>query len=140
MKIFVSLVYGVKSFEEVLDFSENIINNQDFISISPCFVIGEMEIVNEQLEVRSKVSVNLVLASSRSLEPIDYKMIFDLDLVFGTGSDADYPLTNEIDFKDLVFAHILLEKPLSIYLESETPNDKPKVSNPAFKELEDWKL
>lgn len=140
MEIFVSLIDGVKVVNETIDFSKEILGSSDIISISPCIITGELEMKNEQLYAYLKVNVDLVIASSRSLKPVDHKLNFDLDLVFGTGSDSDYPLENKINFDEIIYGHILLEKPLSIYLEDEPPIEKPKVTNPAFKDLEDWKI
>lgn len=140
MIIYTSLINSVKTVKEEIDFSEKIVNIPDIISIKPCYITGEILVKNEQLYTELNIKVDLVLASSRSMEPIDYKLDFDLDLIFGSGLDSDFPLENEINLGEIIYGHILLEKPISIYLESETPQNKPKVTNPAFKGLKDWNL
>ena len=140
MKIYAALINGVNPVKEVIDFSKEIEKNSDIISIEPCSITGEIEFKNEQVYTFLDVQVKMVLASSRSLKPIEHELNFKLDLVFGTGSDSDYPLEQEIDLKSIIYGHILLEKPLSIYLDDEAPEDKTNVTNPAFKDLKDWEL
>lgn len=140
MKIFSALINGRKTVNEEIDFSENIKNHDTILDIEKCFVNGKMYFKNEQLYTELAINVKLVLASSRSLKPIDYNLNFDLDLIFGSSKAADYELTKEIDLGEIIFGHILLEKPLAIYLDDETPQEIKKDINPAFKDLKDWDI
>lgn len=141
MKINTSLIKDILNIDTTFDFNSRIKNRDDIIEIKPCHIIGTLRYeTNEILISDLSVSCSLVLASSRSLKPVDYNLNFNLDLIFGNSKDADFVLTNVIDLDDIIFGHILSEKPPTIYLEDEFEEtiNKTKKVNPAFKELADW--
>ena len=141
MKINTTLIHEMLNINTTYDFSNKIKDRNDILEISPCQIEGSLTFVDlSNLSCNLKVNCNLVLASARSLKPIDYPLSFNLDLLFGNSEDADFILEDEIPLSEIIFGHILLEKPVSVYLEEETEEvikEKRKV-NPAFKELADW--
>lgn len=124
------------------DFNKFIKNNTDIIEFKDCHIIGTLRYeTNEEFHASLAVDCNMILASSRSLKPVDYNLKFNLELVFGNKEDADYILTKSIDLAEIIYGHILSEKPPTVYLEDEveeTIEEKKKI-NPAFEELTDWK-
>lgn len=142
MKIYTSQIDGIKKIDKFFDFSNLIDKNNDILEIGECHVTGSIIPGYEELDLNIDINVDLVLASSRSLKPVNHHLSFNLVLNFGNGKEADFVLSNEIDLEEIVFAHILLEKPLTIFLPDEKPNDEEekKGINPAFKELKDWKI
>lgn len=140
MKIDIREIKELHEVNTSVDFSEEIKDHDDIISIEPCYVKGTLEFEYEELFVNLDIDVKLVLASSRSLTPVDYQLQFRLDLIFGESEDADFVLTEEILLGEIIYGHILLEKPLTIYLDDELEEDdeKPKKVHPAFKDLAEW--
>lgn len=140
MKIDIALIKDTFEIDTSLDYSDRIKNNDDIISIEPCFVKGVLEFEHETLFTNLTINVDLVLASSKTLKPIDYNLEFRLDLIFGDSEDADFALTQEIELGEIIYGHILLEKPLTIFYEDEVEEEveEPKKIHPAFKDLAEW--
>lgn len=140
MKINIGLIKGKYDIYQTLDFTNKVKSGSDILEIKPCLVSGILEFEHDQLFANLAIEVVLILASSRSLKPVNYEMKFELDLIFGDSEDADYELSQEILFDEIIYGHILLEKPLSIYLDDELEEleEDTKKVNPAFKGLADW--
>lgn len=123
------------------DFNKYIKDKSDIIKFNDCHIIGILEYeTNEVLVASLKVDCDMILASSRSLEPVNYKLEFNLELIFGNVEEADFVLSDTINLTEIIYGHILSEKPPTIYLEDEveaTIEEKKKI-NPAFSELADW--
>lgn len=137
MIIETSLLDGKKEIKEKIDFSDKIDRKYDILDIEDCIVQGYLNYEHELLETNLFIDVKLVLASTRTLKPIDYHLQFKLDLIFGNSKDADYVLEDKIDLGAIIYGHILLEKPLTIYSDDEKPHEKPREINPAFAALKD---
>jgi|GEM_PF-632166 len=140
MTIYPNLILEPLKVNETLDFKEEIKTRNDIIDIKETFVTGTIMFEDDVLFANLVVDVNLVLASTRTLKPINYHLKFPLDLIFGEHEDADFILENEIPLKEIIFGHIILEKPLSIYEEDEElVVKKEKTIHPAFESLKDYK-
>lgn len=140
MTIYPNLILEPLKVNETLDFKEEIKTRNDIIDIKETFVTGTIMFEDDVLFANLVVDVNLVLASTRTLKPINYHLKFPLDLIFGEHEDADFILENEIPLKEIIFGHIILEKPLSIYEEDEElVVKKKKTIHPAFESLKDYK-
>lgn len=141
MKINTGLINGIQNINVTYDFTNKIKDRNDILAISPCQINGKLEFIDlENLACDLHIKCELTLSSSRSLEPVNYDLDFYINLLFGSSKDADFVLDKELPLSDIIFGHILVEKPVSIYLDEETEvivEDKKKV-NPAFKGLADW--
>jgi uncharacterized metal-binding protein YceD (DUF177 family) len=140
MKINSSLIKSIYNIDTEIDYSEMIKNSNDIIEIKPCYVKGSFERVNDLLVTNLDIDVKLVLASTRTLKPVDYHLIFNLDLIFGESEDSDFALTPIIDLDEIIFGHIILEKPQVIYNEGEKEFEKEKETNHVFDALKDFKF
>lgn len=138
MKIIPALIDGVKQINESIEFVEHVEGKNDIISFKECNVKGTIIKEYGLLTTNLDVVCDMVLSSTRTLKPIEYHLEFNLDLIFGESKDADYALSDEIDFSKIIYGHILVEKPLTIYNDDETPLENKKAINPAFESLKAW--
>lgn len=140
MTIYPNLILEPLQVNEELDFKEEIKSRNDIINIDKTNVTGTIFWGEDILIASLNVDVKLVLASTRTLKPIDYHLKFPLNLIFGEHDEADFILTNEIALNEIIFGHIILEKPLSIFdEEEEIVIKKEKTVHPAFQSLKDYK-
>ena len=141
MIINTSIIKDKLNIDKTYDFDKYIKDRNDIIEIKPCHIKGTLKYeTNDVLVGNFQVNCDMILASSRSLKPVDHKLEFELDLIFGDNKDADFSLDTKINLSEIIYGHILSEKPLTIYLEDEleeTIETKRKV-NPAFEKLVDW--
>lgn len=135
MKIIPALIDGVKQVNENIDFIDHVEGKNEIINFKKCHVSGTITKEYGLLKTDLDIVCDLVLSSTRTLKPIDYHLEFNLDLIFGESKDADYSLIDEIDFTKIIYGHILVEKPLTIFNIDETPLEKEKAINPAFESL-----
>lgn len=141
MKINTGLINERLIINKTYNYSDKIIDRNDIIDIKPCHVTGVLEFIdNATLEANLAINCNMTLASSRSLKPVDYELGFNIHLLFGDDKEADFVLSDEILLADIIYGHILSEKPPTIYLEDELEETIKEVKkvNPAFKELVNW--
>lgn len=141
MIIYPNLIESSLNIDEKIDFKDKIKDNNDIIDIKECFVLGTAKWELDNLIVDLTVDCLLVLASTRTLKPIEYRLTFPLNLIFGDHEEADFVLSNEIELGEIIYGHILLEKPLTIYNEDEELLvEEEKPIHPAFEVLKDFKL
>ena len=141
MTITPSLIETVLNIDEFLNFKNKIKDRNDIIDISDAHITGLIKWEEKNLIANLKVDVLLVLASTRTLKPIEYQLVFPLYLIFGEHEEADFVITNEIELSEIIYGHIILEKPLSLYEEDEKLLiEEKKTTHPAFEQLKDLKL
>lgn len=138
MKISIHDIKDTTSIEFVYDYSKHIESIADFLSIKPAHIKGTIKKIEEELICDFRVDVDTVLACSKTLKPVQYTMGFDAEIIFGNSEDADYPMTETIDFAEIIFGYIMSEKPYTIYHPdaSETSFEKEKSPHPAFADLD----
>lgn len=141
MILYPGIIESRLEIDTLLNLNELIQDNHHIKSITRCHVSGEFEFKLEELIANLEVKVDLVLESTRTLKDVKYPLEFNLDLIFGTSRDSDYILEDKIDLNELVYGHILVYKPTTVYNEGEEPlvEEKQKKVNPAFSELKDLK-
>lgn len=141
MIVIPSLIESKKDVNQNIKFDSIEKKHPEILDIHSCKALGTIEFENDILFVDLMIDAELTLASTRTLKPIKYKLSFPLNLIFGDHDDADFILKDEIDLSQIIYGHIILEKPLSIYDEDEEVYvDKTKRVNPFFEELKDMKL
>ncbi|MDY0278080.1 MAG: DUF177 domain-containing protein [Acholeplasma sp.] len=138
MIIHTALIDDIKNINEDIDLNHYADKEYDILAINKCHIEGTLRMLHNELYVDLKVNTNLVLASTRTLKPINYDLDFDLNVLFGDSKDADYALIDDINLGEIIYGHILLEKPIKIFNDDEEALEKEKVTNQAFKELKDW--
>ena len=138
MKFLVRDLNDVTSIDYSFDFTNYIEDIVDIIKIEPAHISGTFQRVEDELIFTGFVEVNLVLACSKTLKPVDYSMAFDANLIFGNTEDADYPLTEVIELSDLIFGYIISEKPYTIYHPDakDILFEEEKSAHPAFADLD----
>lgn len=139
MKIQTTLIDKRLDINSNLNLKHLIKEHHNIVDIKDSLVTGSFTYDLEVLKANLKVQNNLVLAESKTLEPIDYELTFNLDLIFGSSKDSDYALEDEIFLDEIIYGHILLYKPQVIYLEEDKVEKPIKKVNPAFSNLKDWK-
>jgi len=139
LKIQTTLIDKRLDINSNLNLKHLIKEHHNIVDIKDSLVTGSFTYDLEVLKANLKVQNNLVLAESKTLEPIDYELTFNLDLIFGSSKDSDYALEDEIFLDEIIYGHILLYKPQVIYLEEDKVEKPIKKVNPAFSNLKDWK-
>lgn len=135
------LIEHFKHVDQEIDFSSIETLHQDIEKINSCHIKGVIRRESNNFFIDFKVDVNLTLLSTRTLKPIDYEFSFPLELIIGSHEEADFALSDQIELDKIIYGHIILEKPLSIYDEDEEVYvDKTKRVNPFFEELKDIKF
>lgn len=139
MKIQTTLIEKRLDINTNLKLDHLIKEHHNIIKVDNCLVTGNFIYDLDVLKADLTVNSNLVLAETKTLEPISYDLSFDLNLIFGNSSDSDYSLDDQILLDEIIYGHILVYKPQVLYQEEPKDLDIKKV-NPAFSELKDWKL
>lgn len=141
MTIYPNLIENVLNINEKINFKHKLKDRNDIIEIEDSFVVGLVKWQDKNLLINLNVDVLLTLASTRTLKPIKHHLKFPINLIFGDHEEADFIITEEIQLDEIIFGHIILEKPLSIYNEDEELLVKnEKNVHPAFEKLKDLKL
>ena len=134
------------TFYEELDLSDDLNGFEDIISSSLCKI-------NTTIKERGvdtylcvfKISVNLVLEDSITLEPVDFPINVESSDLFSNDEEYEdaYPIDGyTLDTKDAVVTTILSNKPMaytnSTYEpEEENNEEEEEYINPAFASLKD---
>lgn len=141
MTIYPNLIENVLNINEKINFKHKLKDRNDIIEIEDSNITGVIRWLDNDLIASLDVDVYLTLASTRTLKPIKHHLKFPLNLIFGEHEDADFVITKEIELDEIIFGHIILEKPLSIYNEDEELLvENEKTVHPAFEKLKDLKL
>lgn len=120
------------------DYQDYLSNTQDILAIKPAHIQGKLVRVDQVVTANLDVQVDLVLACAKTLKPVDYKLSFQAEIVFGQDEDADYQLEDPLDLTDIIFGYIVSEKPYVIYHPdaSEVSFEEEKSPHPAFADLD----
>lgn len=97
------------------DFSEEIKNVLDIIEINNSHVSAKIDLYEDQLKLNLNIEAKLTLACAKTLKPVLYDLKVSDQIIFANNNDADYPLTNQINLKEIVFGYIMSEKPYTVY-------------------------
>ena len=124
--------------DQTIDFSNHITNQTDILSIEATHVTGSFKQQGEEVVANLTVSSRLDMACAKTLKPVEVDLTFDLDLVFGQSDESDYPLIYPIELDDIIFGHILLEKPYTVYHPDADgiSFEEERKPHPAFKDLD----
>ncbi|MFU8793088.1 MAG: YceD family protein [Acholeplasmataceae bacterium] len=138
MKIYLWQVQDQALLTETIDFSTQIKNQIDIISIKPTKVTGSFQLQADDVLSTLHVSTTLDMACAKTLKPVKVSLDFELDLIFGSSDDADYPLLFPLELDDIIFGHILLEKPYTVYHPDadDISFEEERSPHPAFKDLD----
>lgn len=136
-----NLIKDIKQVDNEIIIDTKKFNHPEIIEIKSVHAIGTITWKSDNLFIDLNIKADLTLASTRTLEPVEYLLKFPLNLIMGEHKEADFVLENKIDLSEIIFGHIILEKPQSIYNdEEEVYVDKSKKVNPFFEDLKDFKL
>jgi len=138
MKIALHELKEKTSLDLTYDYSKEIENSIDILSIKPALIHCEFNFVSGELFMNISVQVDMDLACSKTLRPVPYSMDFNAEMIFGSSLEADYPLTDPLELTDIIFGNILAEKPYTIYHPNanDTLFEKEKSPHPAFADLD----
>lgn len=120
------------------DYSEQIKEIVDIISIDPAKITANVMYQQGELTLDTHVEVPMVLACSKTLKPVNYQLVFDANIVFSNDEDADFPLEDPIELTDIIFGYIVSEKPYTIYHPDakDTSFEPERSPHPAFADLD----
>lgn len=136
-----SLIKNFKRIDSEIEIDLTKYKHPEVIDIKDVYANGIIKWEEDNLFINLNIDANLTLASTKTLEPIDYNLKFPLELIFGEHKEADFVLEKKIDLSGIIFGHIILEKPQSIYHEDEEIYvDETKKVNPFFEDLKDFEL
>ena len=126
------------SLDLTYDFSKEIEDVVDMLSIEPAHILCDLKFVSGELLMHITVEVNMELACSKTLKPVNYHMSFSDEIIFGNTKDADYPLSDPLELTDIIFGYIVSEKPYTIYHPDakDVLFEKEKSPHPAFADLD----
>jgi uncharacterized metal-binding protein YceD (DUF177 family) len=138
MKFYLQNLKDTTVVDETIDFSNHIQHQVDLLKIAPTRVTGNFRSEGEYIVGRFNIKTLLVMACAKTLKPVDVPLDFDTELVFGSGNDAEYPITQPLDLTDIIFGQILSEKPYTVYhLDAQNISfEEKKGPHPAFQDLD----
>ncbi|MBU1094477.1 MAG: hypothetical protein KKH01_08450 [Firmicutes bacterium] len=138
MKIALHELKEKTSIELTYDYSKEIENTLDILTIEPAKINCEFEFISGELFMKISVHVDMEMACSKTLKAVPYSMDFEDDILFGSSLESDYPLTDPLELTDIVFGYIISEKPYTIYHPdaNEILFEKEKSPHPAFADLD----
>lgn len=138
MKVYLWHVQDQALLNDTIDFSTLLQSQIDIIAIKPTKVTGYFKSQADDVIATLHISTALKMACAKTLKPVDVTLDFDLDLIFGSSDEADYPLGFPLELDDIIFGHILLEKPYTVYHPDadDISFDEERSPHPAFKDLD----
>jgi len=119
MIIYKSEINWQKEINVLLDFDGFKLEENGIIEVKKCHVSGIITSQKDEMNLNIDIDSILILASTLSLKPVNYNLKFNLNLIYSNKQNADFALVNKIDLREVVFAHVLLEKPMVIYADGE---------------------
>ena len=87
----------------------------DILDIKPFEVTYEIIQKHDQTILQVEGDVDLILACSKTLKPVDYDLSFKAEVTFGNLDECDFIYTNTINLNDILLGIIVSEKPYVIY-------------------------
>jgi len=138
MKIILHEIKEKASLDFTYDYQKEIDSIEDILSIKPAIIHVDVNFQDDTLILNIDVSVDMELACSKTLKPVQYHMDIKEEVIFGDHEEADFILTNEIELSDIIFGYIISEKPYTIYHPDakELLFEKEKSPHPAFADLD----
>ncbi len=135
------LVYDLKnkpSIDFTYDYSEEIKNVDDILSIKPAKFHLDAFFNDDELILSVNCSVDFDMACAKTLKPVSQHLDFNESIVFANNDDADFMLTEEIEISDIMFGYIVAEKPLVVYHPDaqDVSFEEKKSPHPAFADLD----
>lgn len=102
--------------DQLVIYEDEYLNNTDIISIEPVKVMGNVSKNDiSDLELNIKVSGELVLPCSISLEPVKYPFSFELNEIIDEKDENNLKKDiNTLELKPYLWENILVEIPLRI--------------------------
>ena len=138
MRIFLHDLKEKTSLDFTYDYQEAIQSIVDMISIEPAKIHIDIKDHDNGYVLKMTLNVDMKLACSKTMKPVDYHMEIKEDVILGDGDEADFSLTDPIELSDIVFGYIISEKPYTIYHPDakEILFEKEKSPHPAFADLD----
>lgn len=138
MKIYLWQAKDQQVIKEVIDFRTHIKKHDDIISIMPTKVTGTFKTEGDDVQAILEIKTTLDMACAKTLKPVRVSLDFTLDLIFGSTDQSDYPLQFPLELDDIIFGHILLEKPYTVYHPDadDISFEEQRSPHPAFKDLD----
>lgn len=139
MKIDVNLIKGVQHIEQELDLKEFINSENDILDIKSTNLVAKIKPTKDKMILNGHVDTEIVMPCAKTLKPVNVPLSFEIEALFSSEEDADYPLTSEIDVAEIVYSYIVMEKPYIVYHEDakNISFEEPKDGHPAFSDLKD---
>lgn len=100
--------------DETIDLS-SLIKTDDIISIEETFIEGDIISRSDYIEVSLNVNTVLTAACAKTLKPVEVELDFELDLLFSNTDDGDYGHDEIEDLYNIIYGHILIEKPYVVH-------------------------
>ena len=135
------------SFSEVLDVSEDLKGFEDILDCGECKVDTIIkERGTDTYLCEFKISIDLVLEDSITLEPVSFPINVESSELFSNDEEYEdaYPIDNfTLDTRDAIVTDILSNKPMSFTnseyeaLEEDEEEKEEEYINPAFASLKD---
>ncbi len=138
MRIFLHELKEKTSLDFTYDYQEAIQSIVDMISIEPAKIHIDIKDHDNGYVLKMTLNVDMKLACSKTMKPVDYHMEVKEDVILGDGDEADFSLTDPIELSDIIFGYIISEKPYTIYHPDakEILFEKEKSPHPAFADLD----
>ncbi len=138
MRIFLHDLKEKTSLDFTYDYQEAIQSIVDMISIEPAKIHIDIKDHDNGYVLKMTLNVDMKLACSKTMKPVDYHMEVKEDVILGDGDEADFSLTDPIELSDIIFGYIISEKPYTIYHPDakEILFEKEKSPHPAFADLD----
>lgn len=99
------------------DFEKEIKKVPDILKVKSANIAAKVNFNIEEVIIEFSLDAKLTLACAKTLKPVQYNLNVSDDIVFSNSEDADYPLTNTINLKEIAFGYIMSEKPYTVYHE-----------------------
>jgi uncharacterized protein len=138
MKYNINNLKDTKMIDETIDFKNYIQQQEDLLDIEPTHITGTLNTKGAYIVASINIKTVLVMACAKTLKPVNVPLDFDAELIFGSGDDAEYPITHPLELTDIIFGQILSEKPYTVYhLDAQNISfEEKKGPHPAFEGLD----
>lgn len=130
-------VTSIKASVELADF---ITEDSDLINIDHTMVEGKIAYDSDTVIFDVEVKTTLTQKCAITLLPVTYDLSFHAEIVFSNDIEIyDYVLEDPIDFRPILYAYIVTEKPYTVFHPSADREafEKKQESHPAFEGLKD---
>src|SRR5690554_4574164 len=101
MRIFLHDLKEKTSLDFTYDYQEAIQSIVDMISIEPAKIHIDIKDHDNGYVLKMTLNVDMKLACSKTMKPVDYHMEVKEDVILDDGDEADFSLTDPIELSDI---------------------------------------